>query len=85
MPNSMLDREKYGLGSIARGISKLGKKALKNIVKTDDLHLVIVGRAMKKDLKDLKIENTIYDKFYSGKSDFLNLIYSSADLLTVPS
>jgi glycosyltransferase involved in cell wall biosynthesis len=61
------------------------KKALKNIVKTDDLHLVIVGRAMKKDLKDLKIENTIYDKFYSGKSDFLNLIYSSADLLTVPS
>ena len=40
---------------------------------------------MKKDLKDLKIENTIYDKFYSGKSDFLNLIYSSADLLTVPS
>ena len=33
----------------------------------------------------LKIEKTIYDKFYSGKSDFLNLVYSSADMLTVPS
>ena len=31
MPNSMLDRDKYVVGSIARGISKLGKKALKNI------------------------------------------------------
>ena len=29
MPNSMLDRDKYVAGSIARGISKLGKKALK--------------------------------------------------------
>lgn len=61
------------------------KKALNNMSRGNDLHLVVVGKVTSKDLKDLKIEKTIYDKFYSGKSDFLNLIYSSADLLTVPS
>jgi glycosyltransferase involved in cell wall biosynthesis len=61
------------------------KKALNNMARGNDLHLVVVGKVTSKDLKDLKIEKTIYDKFYSGKSDFLNLIYSSADLLTVPS
>ena len=31
MPNSILDKEKYNLGGIARGLSVLGKKAIKNI------------------------------------------------------
>ena len=31
MPNSILDREQYGLGGLGSSLSKLGKKAIKKI------------------------------------------------------
>ena len=60
-------------------------KSFKLIRNKSDYHLVVVGTIHKSHKKNLCLEYTEYKKFYFGKSSTLREIYSSSDLIVIPS
>tara|TARA_B100001964_G_C14213064_1_gene591403 strand:- start:602 stop:1828 length:1227 start_codon:yes stop_codon:yes gene_type:complete len=60
-------------------------EALKNFKNLKDIHLVILGKLKKSDLKNLEISFTEIPKVFFGDVANLINIYSSVDLVVIPS
>ena len=73
-----------GTGDYKKGFKYL-VKALQKFKNLKDYHLVILGRLIRSDIQDLNITYTEIPKLLFNNVDQLIKIYSSVDLLVVPS